>query len=43
MAVEKVQDYTRDDTDGHVDTREANKDLFNKVEVEITIQSLAFC
>jgi hypothetical protein len=25
MADEKVQDYTNDDTDGHVDTREANK------------------
>jgi hypothetical protein len=26
MADEKVQDYTNDDTDGHVDTREANKE-----------------
>jgi hypothetical protein len=25
MADEKVQDYFKDDTDGHVDTREANK------------------
>jgi hypothetical protein len=26
MAEEKVQDYTKADTDGHVDTREANKE-----------------
>jgi hypothetical protein len=26
MADEKVQDYAKDDTDGHVDTREANKE-----------------
>ena len=26
MADEKVQDYSKDDTDGHVDTREANKE-----------------
>ena len=26
MADDKVQDYTADDTDGHVDTREANKE-----------------
>lgn len=25
MAEENVQDYTKDDTDGHVDTRDANK------------------
>jgi hypothetical protein len=26
MADDKVQDYTKDDTEGHVDTREANKE-----------------
>jgi hypothetical protein len=26
MADERVQDYTKDDNDGHVDTREANKE-----------------
>jgi hypothetical protein len=26
MADEKVQDYFKDDTDGHVDTRDANKE-----------------
>ncbi|MGV7224521.1 MAG: hypothetical protein ACQ9MH_23765 [Nitrospinales bacterium] len=26
MADEKIQDYTKDDSDGHVDTREANKE-----------------